>query len=56
MTNWKTTLGGVLIALAPVVHQLPYAWAYWVSMICTTLGGALLGGTAADADKSLQKP
>lgn len=58
MKNWKTTLGGVLVALAlsiqpssPISQFIPQEAKQWISI--AGLVGATLGGAAAkDAKKS----
>ena len=48
MKSWKTTLGGVLLALAPVSKQvLPPAY-HWVSEAFLALGGLIVGVAARD--------
>lgn len=39
--SWKSKLGGVMIALAPLAKQLPPQW-HWVAEAMVTLGGTLL--------------
>jgi hypothetical protein len=49
MKNWKTTLGGLLLAIgqaAPAI--LPSNWT-WLGSTLTGIGGILIGGAAADS-------
>ena len=49
MKNWKTTLGGILLAAGQAVPMLlPTDWA-WLSNTLTGIGGLLLGKAAIDA-------
>lgn len=49
MKNWKTTLGGILIALGQFAPQfVPADW-HWVGATLTGIGGVILGKTALDA-------
>lgn len=46
--SWKTTLGGILMALGQAVPAiLPDAWD-WLGGALTGLGGVILGGAARD--------
>jgi hypothetical protein len=43
-SSWKSKLGGVLIAIGPLIqHSAPPQWS-WVGDACLTLGGILLAG------------
>jgi hypothetical protein len=47
-SSWKTTLGGVMLAAAPMAHaSLPENW-QWVSGALATLGALILGTSARD--------
>ncbi len=49
-SSWKTSLGGVLLASAPVLHGvLPPDW-QWVSAACLSIGGLIMGLAARDND------
>ena len=48
-TSWKTTLGGVLMAAAPVAaNVLPPAW-HWVGDALAAIGALVLGASAKDS-------
>jgi len=48
MKSWKTTLGGLLVALGQGLPQvLPAEW-QWVGSMLTGIGGLLLGVAARD--------
>lgn len=40
-TSWKSTLGGILLALSPASKSLPDQW-HWVGEAMIALGGLLL--------------
>ena len=47
-SSWKTTLGGMLLAAAPVsAGLLPPQW-HWVGDALAALGALILGGSARD--------
>lgn len=48
MKSWKTTVGGILIAMVPVFQNVPQAWAYWVAKALFIIGPILLGAAARD--------
>jgi hypothetical protein len=48
MKSWKTTLGGIILALAPVAKQLLTPDYYWVSEALLALGGLIVGVAARD--------
>lgn len=49
MKNWKTTLGGILIAASPIIlNSVDSKYAWILSNACTVLGGILLGHNAED--------
>jgi hypothetical protein len=49
MENWKTTLGGLLLAVgtAALGAPIPEKWR-WAPGVVSAIGGALLGMTAKD--------
>lgn len=48
MKSWKTTLGGLLVAVGQGAPQvLPAEW-QWVGAMLTGIGGLLLGVAARD--------
>ena len=49
MKHWKTTLGGILAALAPILAAVPNDNAHAVGVLLGSLGALILGATAADA-------
>ena len=49
--SWKTTLGGALLALGPVLKTHgTAAWMFWLSEACMIIGGLILGLAAKDKD------
>ncbi len=48
MKSWKTTLGGIILALAPVSKQILPPNYYWVSEALLALGGLIVGVAARD--------
>ena len=49
MKNWKTTLGGILLALGSILPTLPIPEEYkWLAQVLTAVGGVLLGASAKD--------
>ncbi len=49
MENWKTTLGGLLLAVGTAALGAPIPEKYrWAPGVVSALGGALLGMTAKD--------
>ena len=47
-SSWKTTLGGVLMALSPVLaNTLPSNW-HWLTEALAAAGAIVLGGFARD--------
>ncbi len=49
MESWKTTLGGILLALGTGSLGAPIPEKYrWISGVLSAIGGALLGMTAKD--------
>jgi hypothetical protein len=48
MKSWKTTLGGIILALAPVSKQLLTPDYHWVSEALLALGGLIVGVAARD--------
>ena len=49
MKHWKTTLGGILAALAPILAAIPNDNAHAAGVLLGSLGALILGATAADA-------
>lgn len=50
MTSWKTTVGGLLVALGQVLitaTSSPIAW--WIGKGCLIFGPILLGSSAIDS-------
>jgi len=52
MKSWKTTVGGILLALAPIAGSLEKSWSAPAATILGALGALLLGVNARDNDKS----
>jgi len=49
MENWKTTIGGILLAIGTAGISVPIPEKYkWIPGALAALGGALLGLTAKD--------
>jgi hypothetical protein len=49
MENWKTTLGGILLAIGTAALGAPIPEKYrWIPGVLSAAGGALLGLTAKD--------
>ena len=49
MENWKTTLGGILLAIGTAGLGAPLPEKYrWIPGVLSSAGGALLGFTAKD--------
>lgn len=48
MKSWKTTLGGIILALAPVSKTLLTPNWHWVSEALLALGGLIVGVAARD--------
>jgi hypothetical protein len=49
MNNWKTTLGGLLVALGMARSSIPAKY-QWIAELAGVAGGALVGMTAKDFD------
>jgi len=50
MKNWKTTLGGLVAAIGPIVAPvLPPQWS-WIGAALTALGTGFLGYSAKDSN------
>lgn len=47
--HWKTTLGGILAALAPILAAVPNDNAHAAGVLLGSLGALILGASAADA-------
>ena len=51
VTNWKTTLGGALLALGPVLKTHgTAAWMFWLAEACQVIGALILGMAAKDSE------
>ena len=51
-SSWKTTVGGILLAIAPVAtHAIPPQFS-WISELLAAVGALVLGGSARDHDVS----
>ncbi len=49
MENWKTTLGGILLAIGTAALGAPLPESYkWIPGVVSAIGGTLLGLTAKD--------
>ncbi len=49
MENWKTTLGGILLAVGAAALGAPIPEQYkWIPGVVSAIGGGLLGFTAKD--------
>lgn len=49
MENWKTTLGGILLAIGTAALGAPIPETYrWIPGVVSSIGGALLGLAAKD--------
>ena len=49
MENWKTTIGGILMALGTIATQAPIPSKFgWIPALVSALGGALTGTMAKD--------
>jgi hypothetical protein len=49
--NWKTTLGGILMALGTIAQTTPIPPQYsWIPSLIAALGGAITGVSAKDFD------
>lgn len=47
--NWKTSLGGILMAMGTIATQAPIPPPYsWIPAVITAVGGALTGLSAKD--------
>jgi len=49
-TSWKTTLGGLLMAAAPILANLLPENYHWVKDALLSLGGLVIGATARDVN------
>lgn len=49
MRNWKTTLGGILIAVGGPLATAGEGWVGMMGMGLTSAGALLLGGAAKDS-------
>lgn len=47
-SSWKTTVGGILLAAAPVAHSALPANYNWVGDALATIGALILGTSARD--------
>ena len=48
MKSWKTTLGGALLGLSPIVKNALAPSQHWIADAMLALGGIILGGSARD--------
>jgi hypothetical protein len=49
LNNWKTTIGGILVALGMARSSIPVKY-QWIAELAGVAGGALVGLTAKDYD------
>jgi len=49
-TSWKTTLGGLLMAAAPIVSQLLPENYHWVKDALLSIGALIVGSSARDVN------
>ena len=47
--NWKTTLGGLLVALGTPLAAAGEGWTQAIGVVLVMAGGSLMGGSAKDA-------
>jgi hypothetical protein len=52
-SHWRTTLGGVLSAVGPILTLCPIPYASLIGGGLSALGGALVGINAADKQKTV---
>lgn len=53
MKSWKTTLGGVMLAIGtPLANVTSPNWVHLLGLALTTAGGLILGASARDNNVS----
>ncbi len=52
MTNWKTTLGGTLLAAGGALQAIDEGWTRIVGAVLVAVGGFLAGVAAKDASNT----
>ena len=55
MKHWKTTLGGILAAVGPMLTASGNDKLHAAGVLVTALGGVILGASAADASATTPK-
>ena len=53
--NWRTTIGGIILAVGVVCGSLPWDWCGMVAQALQAAGAVVLGLSAADAKNSRTK-
>lgn len=52
MKNWKTTVGGILLAAGMSMQSSDNPTVKTIGFVCATIGGLMVGLTAKDFDKT----